>query len=66
MSDSPCYRPNVAYYFQSAREKRARHRGIRSRGEAEVPAASDGFREDAANKYGATVHFPRHRPGALI
>ena len=39
---SPCYRPIVVYYFQSAREKRAGSSRDRRRDEAEVSGASDG------------------------
>jgi hypothetical protein len=61
-------RRNVAYIFQSAREKTpARHRDVRSHGEAEV------FRSSAMTcgkcgeiKYDGAVHFPFRRPGALI
>jgi hypothetical protein len=66
VSDSPCYRPIVAYYFQSAREKAGSSSRVRRHDEAEVFGASDGPKKMRQNNYGATVHFPQRRPGALI
>jgi hypothetical protein len=56
-ADSPCHGANVAYYFQSAREKARPSSRFRSCDEAEVSGQrwTEKMRQ---NNYGATVHFP--------
>jgi len=68
MTDYPCHRGNVAYIFQSACEKRRPVTAMAAAAMKQKWFVGQQWRAKncGKNKYGAAVHFPFRRPGALI
>jgi hypothetical protein len=59
---SPCFRPIVVYYFQSAREKAGHHRASAGAMKKKWPEPTPGASEDAA-KIITAARFTSHVVG---